>query len=134
MMNIQKLLKQIKNKKISVEEAYSKLKNLPYEDLGFAKIDHHRHLRKGFPEVIYCEGKTPEQIAKIAQRISQNQHNVLATRADRKAYKAIKKVIKKAKYHETARIITAKMGNREFHSRGGGHLNCHCRDGRPSGC
>ena len=119
MVNIQKLLKQIKSKKISVEEAYSKLKNLPYEDLGFAKIDHHRQLRKGFPEVIYCEGKTPEQIAKIAQRISHNQHNVLATRADRKAYKAIKKVIKKAKYHETARIITAKMGNREFHSRGG---------------
>lgn len=105
-MNIKKLLKQIKNKKISVEEAYSKLKNLPYEDIGFAKIDHHRSLRKGFPEVIYCEGKTSEQIAKIAKRISQNDHDVLATRADRKAYQAIKKVLKKANYHETARIIS----------------------------
>ncbi|KPJ66883.1 1-(5-phosphoribosyl)-5-amino-4-imidazole-carboxylate carboxylase [candidate division WOR-1 bacterium DG_54_3] len=105
-MDIRNLLKQLKNKKISIEEAYAQLKNLPYEDLGFAKIDHHRNLRKGFPEVIYCEGKTPKQIAKIAQRISKNEHNVLATRSDQKAYKAIKKVLKEAKYHETARIIT----------------------------
>ncbi len=105
-MDIKKLLKQLKNKKISVEEAYSNLKNLPYEDLGFAKIDHHRHLRKGFPEVIYCQGKTPEQISKIAQRISQNEHNVLATKADREAYLTVKKTLKKAKYHEAARIIT----------------------------
>ncbi|MEE8637819.1 MAG: nickel pincer cofactor biosynthesis protein LarB [Candidatus Margulisiibacteriota bacterium] len=104
-MDIRNLLKQLKNKEISVEEAYAQLKNLPYEDLGFAKIDHHRSLRKGFPEVIYCQGKTPEQISKIALRISQNKHDVLATRADRKAYQAIKKVLKKAKYHETAKIV-----------------------------
>jgi NCAIR mutase (PurE)-related protein len=108
-VDIKKLLKQLKNKKISVEEAYSKLKNLPYEELGFAKVDHHRSLRKGFPEVIYCEGKTPHQIAQIAKKIAQNKHDVLATRADRKAYQAIKKVLKNAKYHETARIATLKM-------------------------
>jgi hypothetical protein len=79
-----------------------------YEDLGFAKIDHHRKSRMGFPEVIYCQGKTPDQIAKIAQRISKNGHDVLATRADRKAFQAIKKVLKKAKYHEKARIVTVK--------------------------
>jgi len=85
-----------------------------YEDIGFAKIDHHRVKRKGFPEVIYCQGKTPQQIAKIAKRISQNNHDVLATRADRKAFQAIKKVLKEAKYHETARIITMtqKTGDR----------------------
>ncbi len=77
-----------------------------YEDIGFAKIDHHRVKRKGFPEVIYCQGKTPQQIAKIAKRISQNNHNVLATRADKKAFQAVKKILKKAKYHETARIVT----------------------------
>jgi NCAIR mutase (PurE)-related protein len=77
-----------------------------FEDLGFAKIDHHRVQRKGFPEVIYCEGKTPDQIASIAKKIAQNKHDVLATRADKKAYQAIKKVFKKAKYHESARIIT----------------------------
>lgn len=76
-----------------------------YEELGFAKVDHHRHIRKGFPEVIYCEGKTPEQVAQIAQRIAQKGHNVLATRADKKAYLAVKKILPKAKYYETARII-----------------------------
>ena len=79
-----------------------------YEDLGFAKVDHHRIKRKGFPEVIYCPGKTPQQIAKIAKSIYQKGHNVLATRADTKAYAAVKKAIKKAKYYKTARIIIAK--------------------------
>jgi pyridinium-3,5-biscarboxylic acid mononucleotide synthase len=78
-----------------------------YEELGFAKVDHHRQRRKGFPEVIYCEGKTPAQIAKIAQAIWANGHNVLATKADRKAFIAVRKVLKKASYHETARVITA---------------------------
>ena len=76
-----------------------------YEDIGFAKIDHHRLKRKGFPEVIYCEGKTPGQVAEIAKRISRNGHDVLATRADRKAFQAIKKILKKARYYETARIV-----------------------------
>jgi NCAIR mutase (PurE)-related protein len=78
-----------------------------YEDIGFAKVDHHRHKRKGFPEVIYCEGKKPAQVAKIARAIWAQGHNVLATRADRKVFLAVKKVLKKATYHETAQIITA---------------------------
>ena len=77
-----------------------------FEDLGFAKIDHHRVVRKGFPEVIYCEGKTLSQIAQIAKRISENNHDVLATRADKKAFAAIKKTLKNAKYHDMARIVT----------------------------
>jgi len=79
-----------------------------YEDIGFAKVDHHRPRRKGFPEVIYCPGKTPAQIAGIAQKIWAAGHDVLATRADRKAFNALRKAIKTAKYHETARIISAK--------------------------
>jgi len=79
-----------------------------YEELGFAKIDHHRIKRKGFPEVIFCQGKTPAQIAKIAKKIAKNKHNVLATRADKKAYLAIRKVLKKAKYYPEARIVTFK--------------------------
>lgn len=79
-----------------------------YEELGFAKVDHHRPSRKGFPEVIYCEGKTPQQIAKIAQTIARKGHPVLATRADRKAYLAVKILLKNAKFHQTARIISVR--------------------------
>jgi len=95
-----------------------KMKNKPktvkpakFEDIGFAKIDHHRIFRKGFPEVIYCEGKTPNQIADIASRIYNRGHDVLATRADKKAFEAVKKVLPKAKYHKTARIIINKQPN-----------------------
>lgn len=79
-----------------------------YEELGFAKVDHHRIQRKGFPEVIYCPGKTPDQIAQIAAKIANQGHDVLATRADKKAFLAVKKTLKKATYHETAKIITVK--------------------------
>ena len=85
-----------------------------YEELGFAKVDHHRTKRKGFPEVIYCERKTPQQVAKIAQSIWKKGHDVLATRADKKTYAAVKKVLKKAKYYETARIIIAKRKPRRL--------------------
>ena len=78
-----------------------------YQDLGFAKVDHHRIKRKGFPEVIYGENKTPSQIAKIAKSIASKKHDVLITRADEKAFKAVKKILKKAKYNKVARIITA---------------------------
>lgn len=107
-MRLKTILHQVKTKELSVEEAYSLLKNLPYEDLGFAKVDHHRHLRKGFPEVIFCQGKTSDQIAHIASRIAHHGHNVLATRADKKAFLAIKAVLPKAKYHKVARIVEVK--------------------------
>lgn len=89
-------------------------KRLAYEDLGFAKVDLHRHRRKGFPEVIYCEGKTSEQVIKIAKRIWEHGHDVLATRADRKAFAAVKKVLKNAKYYKSARAITAQRKPRRL--------------------
>ncbi|MFH2034691.1 MAG: nickel pincer cofactor biosynthesis protein LarB [Candidatus Margulisiibacteriota bacterium] len=79
---------------------------LNYEDIGFARIDHHRIKRKGFPEVIYCQGKTPEQVAQIAKKINDQGHPVLATRADAKHYRAVKKLLKKSKYSKQARIIS----------------------------
>ena len=85
-----------------------------YEDLGFAKVDHHRIKRKGFPEVIYGEGKTPEQVAKIAKSIANKGQNVLVTRTDKKAFQAVKKVLKKAKYYEEARIISYKRKPRRL--------------------
>jgi len=81
-------------------------KNKHYENLGFAKVDHHRIKRQGMPEVIYCAGKTPAQVAKIAKSISKAGHNVLATRADKKHFQAVKKVLKKAKYFDVAKIIS----------------------------
>ena len=77
-----------------------------YEDIGFAKVDHHRPRRKGFPETIFGQGKTPEQVARIAESIYAHGHNVLITRTDKKAFLAVKRILKKAKYHETARAIT----------------------------
>ncbi|OGC06830.1 hypothetical protein A2230_07270 [candidate division WOR-1 bacterium RIFOXYA2_FULL_36_21] len=104
-MNIKNTLKKLKADKISINEACDLLKTDSYEDLDFAKIDHHRIKRKGFPEVIFCEGKTSAQISKIAKAIYKRGDNILATRADTKAYKAIKKAVKKAKYYKEARIV-----------------------------
>lgn len=81
-------------------------KVFPYEDLGFAKVDHHRVHRKGFPEVIYCPGKTNRQIIEIAKRISAKKQNVLMTRASEEIFKEVRKVLKKAVYHPVARIIS----------------------------
>lgn len=76
-----------------------------YHDLGFAKVDHHRPKRKGFPEVIYGQGKTPKQIVKIAQSMIKKKQNVLVTRTNEKAFLAVKKVLPKARYYETAKAI-----------------------------
>ena len=109
---IKKLLKNVKNGKLKIEEAYSRLKHLPFQDMGFAKLDSHRAMRKGFPEVIYCQGKTTEQIKDIIRKLSDNHKNVMATRADMKAYKAIRSVKKAAKYHDKARIVTIGPGDK----------------------
>lgn len=107
---IKKLLKDLRSKKLTVEEAYSKLKRLPFEDLGFAKLDSHRAMRTGFPEVIYCQGKTIPQIKEIFKRLSGNHTNIMATRADKKVYEAIRSVKPSAKYNDKARIVTVGKG------------------------
>jgi hypothetical protein len=102
---LEHLLKQVKNGSLSIEEALERLRSLPFEDLGFAKIDHHRALRTGFPEVVYCEGKLPEQAAEIVARLAAHNVAVLATRASAEVYQAIAKRFPKAQYHEMARIV-----------------------------
>ena len=82
------LLNQVKNGKVSVDQAVKKMKHLPFEDIDFARIDHHRSLRKGFPEVIFGEGKTDRQIIEIMARMKKNKDNILVTRLD--AQKAAK--------------------------------------------
>jgi NCAIR mutase (PurE)-related protein len=82
------------------------MRDQPYEDLGFARVDHHRSLRQGFPEVVLGLGKTPEQIAKIAERIVARGHPLLVTRADRLAWQHVRELVPDAEYHDLARAIT----------------------------
>ncbi len=102
---IKKLLNRIRAKKVTVDRAYRLLKNLPYKDLGFAKLDHHRLLRKGFPEVIYCSGKTHLQVKKILDNMSKEASCTLLTKADRNLYKYLKGYHPGLRYNEAAKII-----------------------------
>ena len=99
------ILNQVQSGKLSIEKAVEKLRSLPYEDLGFAKLDHHRHLRQGFPEVIFCQGKTTDQILHIISRFVASRQNVLGTRASQEVAKIVKKKFPKANYNELARTI-----------------------------
>ena len=91
---------------VPVDAAMDKLRSLPFEDLGFAKVDHHRHLRRGFPETIFGAGKTPAQIAEIITRMREHQSNVLATRCTPETAAAVREVHPDAVYHDVARTIT----------------------------
>ncbi len=103
---IKKLLLDIKENRVDIDEALSKLKELPYQDLGFAKIDHHRELRQGYPEVIYCSGKTTDQVLAIFDTMFSNANNILATRASEDLYRAVKDVFPMAAYNSSAKTIT----------------------------
>ncbi|MBI4733548.1 MAG: nickel pincer cofactor biosynthesis protein LarB [Rubrobacteridae bacterium] len=105
MLDVKKILEDIKNGVITTDEAYDKLKHLPFSDIDFAKIDNHRFMRKGFPEVIFCQGKQPAQIERIASELVKNGSSILATRADSAAFEAVKKASPSAVYHEDARVV-----------------------------
>lgn len=91
---------------VSIEQAQQALKSLPYEDLGFARIDHHRKLRTGFGEVIFCKGKTKEQVAVIFDRLAARDTSVLATKATKEQYEAVLAVCPQAEYQENGGLIT----------------------------
>ncbi|NWG03950.1 MAG: nickel pincer cofactor biosynthesis protein LarB [Syntrophaceae bacterium] len=108
-MNLRKLeelLKKVKAGKTTLDEAMAQLKSLPYEDLGFTRIDHHRSLRKGFPEVIWGEGKTPLQIVSIMKQLREKGQNILITRLEGKKAKAIQRVFPKSRYYPRANVLT----------------------------
>jgi hypothetical protein len=108
-MNVQKLerlLKNVKTGKISIDEAITHLKSLPFEDLGYARIDHHRSLRKGFPEVIWGEGKFPSQILSIMKELKRKGQNILITRLDGGKAKVIQKVFPKSQYYPRSKVLT----------------------------
>lgn len=105
--DLKKLLEQVRRGRMSPERALERLKQLPFEDLGFAKIDHHRSLRQGFPEVVYGRGKTAEQVAKIVRGMLHNggSHNVLVTRVDRAVYQRVRRINRTARFHPLSGTI-----------------------------
>ena len=102
---VRALLERVARGDESIEGALTALRSLPYEDLGFATLDHHRTLRWGFPEVIFCSGKTPEQVAAIASRLAERGPRLLGTRATREQYDAARVHLPDLRYHELARCL-----------------------------
>ena len=100
------LLNQCRAGDLSVDDALAELRHLPYEDMGFARLDHHRALRRGFPEVIFCQGKTPDHSARIAQALAARSSRVLGTRANAETAAAIQALLPHAVYHPLARVVT----------------------------
>lgn len=113
-----KILESVQSGELSPQAAVNRLKHLPFEDLGFAKVDHHRALRQGFAEVVFAKGKTPGQVAEIVRSMlqkSDSRQNILVTRADAKTFAAVKrtngKSARAAKFHEISGVITVERNN-----------------------
>ncbi|MGD0754171.1 MAG: nickel pincer cofactor biosynthesis protein LarB [Bacteroidales bacterium] len=103
---VEKLLIGVKKGETSIEKALEVLKNFPYTDLGFARIDHHREMRTGYPEIIYCAGKSIEQVREIFRVMSEKENNVIGTRANNEMYEAVRSISPDAVYYPIARIIS----------------------------
>jgi len=105
---LQNILNEVAEGKMDPQEAMAQLKELPYQDIGFANIDQHRNIRTGYPETIYCEGKTPEQVAAIIDKMKEKNSNILGTRASAEVFEKVKEIVPEAVYHPLARIIEVK--------------------------
>ncbi len=103
--NLKKLLERIQNGKISIDDAMRNFKNFPTEDIGFAKLDTHRSIRNGFPEVIFCKGKTDRQIISIFKSLTKTNDLIIGTLASAETYISVKQEIPDAVFHKEARII-----------------------------
>lgn len=106
MRDFRDLLEEVQNGSLSIEQALDQLKQLNTEDLGFAKIDHHRTIRQGFPEVVYCEGKTVEQSALILERLALRSPLVLGTRASFELYEKVQALVPDIEYHPLSKLLT----------------------------
>lgn len=119
-MDIRDLLEKVKNDDIDIDLAMDKLKNLPYEDIGYANIDHHRQIRNGYPEVIYCEGKSDDHILGIIKRMNEKGSNILGTRCKKETYEKVKKVYPNCEYEELSKIL--KLQNKPIENVGKGKI------------
>jgi NCAIR mutase (PurE)-related protein len=111
--DIQKLLTEVRGGRLSVNRAVERLRSLPFEDLGFAKIDHHRALRQGYPEVVFARGKTPQQATDIVRGMlrAKSSSNILITRADAKIYRAVRKMARAARFHPLSGAIAIRRSS-----------------------
>ncbi len=114
---LEELLLGFKEGRLELGQALEQLRHLPYENLGYANVDHHRAMRQGFPEVIFGQGKTPEQIAGIAERLLARSGNLLVTRSDRAAYEKVRAIAADAVYHESCGAISVRR-DEEMRGRG----------------
>lgn len=112
--SVRKLFEEVRRGKLSPEDAVARLRHLPFEDLGFAKVDHHRALRVGMPEVIFGERKTPAQMAMIFSRLARHGGNVLATRADEKQFAAVKRKVRGVEYRAISRAIVLQRDPKKY--------------------
>lgn len=112
--SIRKLFEQVRAGDLSPDDAVDRLRHLPFEDLGFAKVDHHRALRNGMPEVIFCQGKSPKQVASIFSRLAEHGGNVLATRSTQDQFEEVRKNVAKAEYRSPARAIVLKRDRKKY--------------------
>jgi len=103
---LKNILQELSEGNISLDDAFERLKYFPYSDLGFARIDHHREIRTGYPEIVFCEGKTEEQVKQIFSHISETGQNAIGTRASREKFDAVLSIAPDARWHEEARIIS----------------------------
>ena len=117
---IRELLEAVRRGRLKPDAAVARLRHLPFEDLGFAKVDHHRALRQGYAEVVFARGKTPQQVAAIVRRLLGGRgakHNVLVTRADKQAYAAMRRIARGAKFHPLSGVIAIRR-NRNITGKG----------------
>ncbi|MGH9801750.1 MAG: nickel pincer cofactor biosynthesis protein LarB, partial [Blastocatellia bacterium] len=103
---LKELLQKFKGGEIELEQALDGLRHLPFESLGYATVDHHRTIRQGFPEVIFGQGKTPEQVAGIGERLLARSSNLLVTRTNPEAFKQVKQIAADAVFHESCNAIS----------------------------
>ena len=112
--SILRLFEQVRAGKLAPDEAVQRLRHLPFEDLGFAKVDHHRALRVGVPEVVLGQGKTPAQIGRIYRKLAQHGKNVLATRASKEQFAAVRKLVSGVRFEKEARAIVLRRDNKKY--------------------
>lgn len=111
---LKNILEQVAEGKMDTQKALEALKELPFQDIGFANIDQHRNIRVGQPETVYCEGKTPEQVTAIIDKMREKNSTVLGTRASAEVFQHVKTVVPEAVYYPEARMIVVKRKNEVF--------------------